>query len=391
MPLTIEFARNLARLDEIGADWAALHAAAGGGPFSSHDWLAAWAASYGGAGVAPRIGLAWAGGRLVAAMPLGLRRRRLVPGGPRAGVLAMLADERAGFHEVLAVPGTAGLAGVRALLDACLAQQDWDLLDLTPLRGADAVEALVVQAQARGLAVWRRDEVRWAFSDLRGGWPAYLARRSPNFRKSIRSARNKVTDAGGRLRVIRGDEVDAAAGLDQALDLSARCWKAQMGTDIGSNPRIRGYMADIWARFAAGDAARLLLLCIGDRAVASFFMLRSGDRAFGLICDFDEGFAALSPGRHVVSHALELAAAEGAASFNMMRLTPFLERFADEVHSFERLRICRRFSLPWLWLSVADRVRPLARQLRKRYRQRHYKRIAFKDRAGTRGAADDDR
>lgn len=390
MPHMVELVDDLGRLGDIGPQWAELHAAAGGGPFSSAEWLAAWAAAYGDQGAAPCIGLAWSGGRLLAGMPLGLRRGRVSTRGPRVGKLVMLCDERAGFHEVLALPGPEGQAAVAALLEGYLARGGWELADLNPVLGSAALDGLAARAQAQGLAVWRREEIRRAVCDLSAGWQGYLARRSGNFRKSIRVARKRVEAEGGALRILRGGEPDADAVLERALAVSARCWKARMGTDIGSNPRVRAFMTEIWTRFSARKAARILLLSIGGRDAASCFLLRSGNREYGFITDFDEDFAALSPGRVIVSHALETAAADGIAVFDMMRLTPFWERFADEIQSFERLRLCRRFGLAWLWLSVEERARPLGRELRKRYRRRSHTRIAFKDRSSERERSDED-
>lgn len=390
MPHRVELVDDLGRLGDIASQWAQLHAAAGGGPFSSADWLAAWAAAYGGQGAAPRIGLAWSGERLVAGMALGFRRGPVSGLGPRVGKLAMLCDERAGFHEILALPGAEGQAAVAALLEGYLAQGDWALADLNPMLGSAALDQLAAQARARGLAVWRREEVRRAVCDLSDGWQGYLDRRSGNFRKSIRVARKRVAAEGGTLRILRGGEPDADSVLARALAVSARCWKARMGTDIGSNPQVRTFMTQIWSRFSARQSARILLLSIGGRDAASCFLLRAGSREYGFITDFDEDFAALSPGRVIVSQALETAAADGVAVFDMMRLTPFWERFADEIQSFDRLRLCRRFGLAWLWLSVEERARPLGRELRKRYRRRSHTRVAFKDRSSEREHRDED-
>ena len=79
MAVRVEIVTDLARLAALGPEWARLHAAAGGGPFSSFDWLSAWVAAYADAdsGGRPCIMLAWAGDALAAAMPLAGRRAPL--------------------------------------------------------------------------------------------------------------------------------------------------------------------------------------------------------------------------------------------------------------------------------------------------------------------------
>ncbi|MEZ5798363.1 MAG: GNAT family N-acetyltransferase [Paracoccaceae bacterium] len=376
--LRVEVLPDIAALDRIAADWQALHAAAEGGPFSSLNWIMATMATFGPGGDSPLLALVWEGDRLIAGLALRKTRARLSRHGPRASTLRMLCDQRVGFHEVLALPGREGPA-MAALAAELLADPGWTLLDLTPMLPSPALAELRQRLQSAGLALWQRPEIRRAICDMSGGFDAYLDRHSRNFRRSLRKTATAVEAGGGRVLQARGLGPDDLNLLDRALAVSARCWKAQAGTDLGTHPEDRAFTTALWHRLAPRGALRLLLLEMPERDAAAVFMLREGRREYGWVCDFDEDFAQLSPGRFLISRALETASADGIELVDFMRLTPFTERFADRLETYDRLRLCRPLSLPRLWIAVEERLRPLGSSLRRRYRQHSRKRGAYKD------------
>ncbi|MEZ5911940.1 MAG: GNAT family N-acetyltransferase [Paracoccaceae bacterium] len=215
-------------------------------------------------------------------------------------------------------------------------------------------------------------------TSARGGRPIW--RGAADLRKSLRGTAQAVREAGGVLRIARQPGPEAEAILGAALDLSARSWKGRSGTDIGTQASDRRFISAIWRRFSARGAMWIAILEIEGLCAASFFLLHDGARGYGLISDFDEAFAALSPGRHILAEVLRAAAEAGLDSVDLLRATPMTERFADATPSFSRLRLYRRAGVFALWLGGERLLAPLGRNLRKARRQRRRKRVAFTDR-----------
>lgn len=336
----VEVVSDPARFQELKSDWADLHAAASGAPFSSHDWITVSERHY--PTEAPRIVALREAGTLIAAAPLAFRKEAATSRLKALKVpsMSMLCRERVGFHEILVRPGVAE-AVAPTLLDAMNIGTGY--VDLTPMRQNDGLAALIAEAPS-GWQVQDRSEITTSISDIGEGWDAYAKTRKSSFRKNLRVAGRRVAEAGGVIERTRGRDDRSRAILESTLDLSARTWKSGAGTDIGSNETVRAFFRDLYDVFQP-DGMRIYLLSIeGEPAAASTYMIANGV-AYGLINDFDDRFASLSPGRAIVAHALEEFAGEGLTAVDMLRSTPFTDGFATRQDSFRRVRFFKGFNL----------------------------------------------
>jgi len=369
-----EIITDLGALEALQPAWAELHRASGGGPFSSMDWMLAWSAAFG-AGAQPRIGCVWRDGQLAAALPLGVKPAPLWKGGPRLRRLSMLCSDRAGFHDVLAAPGHGEDAA--SLLNGLLAARDWDLADLTPMREAGAYGRIRAGSGQGGFRNRQRSEIRAGVSRHDDGWEACLARRSRDFRKSLRSGRRALAKTDFQLLTATEPGGEADRILEGALTVSARTWKARMGTDIGTDSSTRRFFRALWQNMSASGTMAVHLLVIDGREAASCICLEAGDTSYGMILDFDESYRKISPGRIMAAACIETAAGRGLHYTNMLRSTPFLDRLADEFENFQRLRICRRYGYADLLLTAQELLRPVGARARKLKQLRTRKRSAY--------------
>ena len=378
MATTVEFIDDLDKLRRIAPVWATFHQEAGGGPFSSSEWLSAWIEAYGDSGPAPHVGLVWRDERLVAGGLFGIERRSEKAISPKVKFrkLVMLCRERAGYHELLALPGHEDAGAL--LLSAVVKQGGWQMIDLTPLKSGPELDAFAAEARSLGMMVLQRNEIRADISDLSSGWEGYLSRRSANGRKTLRSNMRDVEAQDHRLWQIGTPGPEADTVLEKVLDLSQLCWKAQMGTDIGTDPRARTFFRALWRGLSARGAMRLNLLEIEGKSASAATTLVENGLEYGMVVDFDETFAAYSPGRYIITQALMNAANRGIRHMDLLRHTDFTERFADHSADFVRLRLCRRFGVAGLWMALEERLRPIGRELRRRHKLRTRKRAAFK-------------
>ncbi|MEW2912760.1 GNAT family N-acetyltransferase [Leisingera sp. JC11] len=369
-----EIITNLGALEALQPAWAELHAASGGGPFSSMDWILSWSVAFG-ERAAPRIGCIWRDGQLTAALPLGLKREPLWQGGPQVRKLSMLCSDRAGFHDILAAPGQE--ADAAALLDEMLAARDCDVADLTPMRTAAAFGRISDAGGSGSFRSRQRQEIRAAVCRHDDGLDACLARRSRKFRRSLRAGHRALKQREHEM--LMADSPGAAADriLDATLSLSARTWKAKLGTDIGTDTQTRVFFQELWRRMSASGTMVVHLLNIDGRPAASGLCVEAGRTSYGLILDFDETYGKISPGRIMAWRGIEAAIARGCETSNTLRSTPFLDRLADEFETFHRLRICRRYGWADLLLTAQDVLRPVGKKARKLKQLRTRKRSAF--------------
>jgi len=323
-------------------EWAQLHKEAKGGPFSSFEWIDCWNTTMLDQSTLPQIAVAFDGGKMAAAVPLGRRMasvssrlKKL-----RRPQLTMLAQDRAGFHEIMMGQGQD--AAVTAILDHLKTDAPAPYLDFSPLAASAGQDAWLSAARDSGLWTRQRVEIKASFADLSDGWDAYLARRSARFRKTLRQRIKKIDAANSEFCIAQDASAASASIMEQALDLSAVSWKSDIGTDIGSKASDRAFMSSLFAELAPQGRMRVHLLMIENKPAASSICLIENNIVYELVSDFDDQFAAFAPGRYASSQAMKKAALEGRTGFDMLRSTHFTDSFADRFIDHSRLTTALR-------------------------------------------------
>jgi CelD/BcsL family acetyltransferase involved in cellulose biosynthesis len=267
-------------------------------PFMLHGWLAPWLAWYG-RDTEPAVHVVRREGRLVAALPLVVRRR--------AGIrVAGLAGGRQSvLGDLLAAPG-AGPAATEELL-AAVEHSGARLLDLYGLPDGSRL------AQLLGDRLTVVPRVEAPVLELGDVWEAtYRDKTSSKRRQLHRRRRRQLAELGAvEVDVARtGDELVAA--LADAVRLHALRWDGRpdgsgFATAIG-----RRFHRDAYRRLAAGGIPRIVTLRVDGRAVAfhAFFLLEG--RMYVHRLAFDPALARHSPGLVNTLDAIGVAAAEGA-------------------------------------------------------------------------------
>lgn len=362
--------------------WKELHAAADGGPFSSIEWIESWAEAFGGRptpiGGRPRIACGWRDGQMIAALPLGSGSRNVTRYGPKVAGLGMLCAHRAGFHDFLAAPGHEDGAG--ALLSHVLANSHWALADLTPMRRSPAWQDAVQSIQSEGLVFRERDEITAAICDHAEGWDTYIASRSKSFRQALKKDARRQSAHDCVFEIVDNPGPEADRVLERVLDLSSRSWKARLGTDFKTDPRMSRFIRTLWHRLSPGGRMGLIVMEVDGADAGALISFDAGTTCYAFTVDFDERFARLSPGRTAVIEALRAAIRRGMLRSNLLRSTGFLPRLATRFETYGRLRICHRVGAVNALLTAQDVLRPIGKNLRKQRQLRTRKRRAFIDR-----------
>ena len=207
--------------------------------------------------------------------------------------------------------------------------------------GAVADEAIEVLAAARGLHVaiiaglaadapilraflagapraWER---RWGqptirhVASLAGGVDGFLARRSRNFRKALRSAQ-------------RAAAAEGLAFEARILAVEERSWKAGEGVGINAGA-MREFYERMIVRLAAHGRQRTIFARRGDQDVAYVLGAVFADEYRGLQFSYDAALERLSLGSLCQLHQIEALCAEGLARYDLGTDMDYKRRWAE--------------------------------------------------------------
>lgn len=337
----VEIVSDYERFACLQQQWEDLHQAAGGGPFSSFDWISSWMDVYLTDAIDMRIVLVWDGEDLVVAIPLACETLKISDRLPfKTKTLRMLHDDRVGYHDILMRPDRA--AEMAFAFNACAKDCGAAYMDLTPIKQSEGLSALVSTAKHKGVWTNTRDEIETAIADISGGLDAYMTRLSSGTRKKMRSLDRKLRKEGAEVHITGQAGANEDAILAAALDVSSRSWKAQGGTDIGSQSSDRAFFEALYSRLSPKGKIRVITTDLDGVAVSSIVDLVQGDTTYGLISDYDDSYHAKGVGRFAGEECIRIAISEGSAHYDMLRATHFTRSYCQTFEHYQRVRIALR-------------------------------------------------
>ena len=189
-------------------------------------------------------------------------------------------------------------------------------------------------AQARRL---RRDVLPYIeFDD--GGFSAYMAARSRNFRSQIGRRRRRLERDHGLVFTMTSDPAALEADLDTFFRLHDERWQSR-GERSSQTEQARL----LQRRFAAAALDRgWLRLWIAEadgEPAGAWYGWRLGDRYCYALAGLAERFEPLGLGNVLLAHTIEAAAEEGAAVYDLM--------WGDEEYK-RRFETGRRYAESWI-------------------------------------------
>jgi len=287
---------------------------------------------------------------LVGVAPLVIRRRaasrvgarRLELGVPRGDFV--IPGERAAVVEAL-------VRGWKA------ASAEWDQVVLEEVPDAPGTLAAVeAAARYQGLESRRAGPGKSeSYLPTAGGWEAYLARRSHDFRRRLRRATLAVERLGEtRLRICR-DPTSLAGALEELFALEQQSWKAAGGARVPEAERR-------WYRELARRPARTLRLELGfldlaGRAIAGLIWIVHRDRLYAFITFYDERFSTASPGLWLLRRLIEESfRRDGIAEVSFVGTHEAARTWTPLTRGAQGLRLYNRRPLSRV-LALRDRLR----------------------------------
>ena len=282
---------------------------------STFDYNITWFRWYGGAGPddsspaaqgAPLVGVAKRGSEVVGIAPLVMRRRRI----GRVPVVSIeFVPHEAYAGEFLIEDGHTEIAGT--LIDSLHRSVPYDVICLNGLEPDSHRYAVVADiAQRRRLTMERTIHPN-AVVDLSHGYDHYLAQRTAHFRQSVRRhsrliERTGTREVGGVLLTRGIERIDDAVERMIAITEASHKLMGQRLADWH-----RGFLSEIARRFGPRRMLCLPVLTVGGRNAAFVFGLVERQTFYDITLSYDEAFAHLRPGTHLIQEMLRELAGSG--------------------------------------------------------------------------------
>jgi len=199
------------------------------------------------------------------------------------------------------------------------------------MSGLDPASPLFDAVQRLGPAGYT-DTADRCIVDLSQGFEAWLARRSPRFRRSLRAAASRGESSGLTITSMAPTPNQVNAVFDRLLAIEATSWKTDansglLGTQLGQFTR---GMAE---RFAAAGGLRVQFALLEDKDVGYVIGARVGDRYRGFQHSFNQDHPELSIGKFLQYHAISELADEGAVVYDMGMHMGYKVSYADRIES----------------------------------------------------------
>jgi CelD/BcsL family acetyltransferase involved in cellulose biosynthesis len=309
---TVEWLRTFDAIAALEQPWRALEERAGDRTvLSTFDYNITWFRWYGAgddspaAQGAPLVGVARRGSDVVGIAPLVVRRRRI----GRVPVVSIeFVPHEAYAGEFLIEDGRTEIAG--SFIESLRTSVPHDVVCLNGLEPQTGLyEAVADVARQRRMAIERTAHPN-AVVDLSPGYDQYFAQRTPHFRHSVRRHARLIDKAGAR--DIRG--VLLTRGIAEIDDAVARMVAiTEASHKLNGQPLAewhRGFLAELASRFGRRGMLCLPVLTIGGRNAAFVYGLVERRTFYDITLSYDEAFAHLRPGTHLIQEMLrELAGA----------------------------------------------------------------------------------
>lgn len=155
-------------------------------------------------------------------------------------------------------------------------------------------------------------------ASLEGGSEGYLARRTSKFRKNLRRALRRASDAGIEVVALPAPDSEAAAEalLDRALAIEKRSWKGVEANGI-LNAEMEAFYRSMFKLLVPRRMLRFSVARLAGEDIGYIFGAVMGRRYRGLQFSYDNQYREFSIGSLMQWHAIQSCCEEGVALYDL--------------------------------------------------------------------------
>jgi CelD/BcsL family acetyltransferase involved in cellulose biosynthesis len=213
-----------------------------------------------------------------------------------------------------------------------------DLLDVKGFDGTSPMATELSASAPRPASVRRLERSRSPYLALSGSWDDYLRSRSGNFRKHLRKYWRLLEQSGTMEVECMTPGADAVAQMADVFAVNEASWKAERGTNLFREPRVRAFFAELVSELAAREAIDLHTVRLDGRLAVYELCFDFGGRLFSYNGAYRADLGSGSPGTALTASVVESAFARGRTEYDMCRgLESYKLRWSETQRSEEQL------------------------------------------------------
>jgi len=283
--------------EALATEWDDLvHAMPRPSPFMLHGWLTEWWRHHG-EGAQLSVAVARQDGRLVAALPLVVRRRS----GLR--VASFMGEHAAVLPDLLLAEDADRSLGSQL---AWLAPEHCDVVDFHGLPAGSRI----AEAFPTRLSLIERIEA--PVLDISAGWDEVYRTKTNSKKRNLHKRRRRQLGELGEVTAVTARELpELEPALEEAFRLHAARWNGRPDGSCFATPAGQRFHRSVLRRLAALDVARITLLQLDGRAIAFHYWFALAGCMYVHRLAFDPAVGRFSPGLVNTLDAIEAAGEEG--------------------------------------------------------------------------------
>lgn len=169
-------------------------------------------------------------------------------------------------------------------------------------------------------------------ADLGDGFDPWLSRRSPRFRRSLRTAVRHGEEAGIAIEHISPGPEQLDTIFDRLLAVEKMSWKTDAHSGL-VDTQLGRFTRAMAGQFAASRDLRLQFARLDGQDIGYVIGARLGTRYRGFQHSFNQNYPDLSIGKLLQFHTIAGLAGEGVETYDMGMHMGYKESYADRIES----------------------------------------------------------
>ncbi|MDF1781899.1 MAG: GNAT family N-acetyltransferase [Alcanivoracaceae bacterium] len=293
-------------------------------PFSSYLFSLCWWKHYAASNYELRVILVFDGDTLIGIAPIYLQTALYKLNVATLHLIGQGESEKeevcAEYQDIIAIAGRE-TAVVNEVIEALCGLDEWSKFAAKDLLSDSLIlKCLLSELKRRGMTTEFRETGQRYRIRLPATWSEYLSGLSQNHRRKINLARRRLAECGdGHISVVEtADELPAA--MQALAELHARRWAQRGLPGVFSSRRFMKFHQDWTQHLLRSNRLGLTTLSVNTQPIASLYKVLDGTTAYYYQSGANiEDWGRLSPGRVMLSAAIERAIEHGYKWFDFMR------------------------------------------------------------------------
>lgn len=215
---------------------------------------------------------------------------------------------------------------------------DWDVLALTGVQQGTPFQGAARQQLGARWTIGAQPGLTCQIVDLADGPDGFMARRSARFRKNLRQAGRRATDADIELRFVVGGGPEV---VRRCREVERRSWKGTGGQGL-TDRRFFGFYERMARRLEPSGRLRAGFAMRDGRDIGFILGAVRGPWYRGLQLAYDEEWATYSLGNLLQFGQIEQLCTEGIAFYDLGMDMPYKRSWADRSVTNETLIVWAR-------------------------------------------------